>query len=291
MTALEEPLALRARPLDASARVLEAELARRRRGLRAERRFLVAARLAVLLGVILAWELASGRLIRPFFISSPTAVAAQLAEWITNGELLYHGQFTLTATVLGYVVGSVAAILLAWPVGLMARLYRVTEPYVLVAYSIPAVAMGPVFILWFGLGLTPKVLLAAYFVFFIVFINTVVGFQQVPRGLLDVTRVMGASRVALLRTVILPSAVPYILAALRITLPAAMIGAVVGEFMASNRGLGYLALASGSEYATEGVIAAVLVMGLIVIAMTLLLRPLGGALRWQREVDVRGGAV
>lgn len=275
--------------MTASARVLEAEVARRHDARRAHRRFLLLARLGVLVGAVVVWEFASGRLIRPFFISSPTAVAAQLAEWIASGDLLYHGQFTLAATVLGYLAGSAAAILIAWPLGLMPRAYRITEPYFLVAYSVPAVAMGPVFILWFGFGLEPKVLLAAYFVFFIVFVNTVAGFQQVPRGLLDVTRVMGASRIALLRTVILPSAVPYVLAALRITLPAAMIGAVVGEFIAGNRGLGYLAQAAAAEYATEGVIAAVLVMGFIVLAMTLLLRPLGGWLRWQTDVDVRGG--
>ena len=121
------------------------------------------------------------------------------------------------------------------------------------AYSIPAVAMGPVFILWFGIGMTPKIVIAAYFVFFIVFINTVAGFQQVPTGLLDVTRVMGASRRAQLRTVLLPSALPYVLAALRITLPAAMIGAVTGEFISSNRGLGYLTRAAASSYSTAGV--------------------------------------
>ncbi len=289
MTSLEGPLTLPA--AGASARVLADEAGRRHSALRAQRRFLLMARLGVLVFIVVGWELASGRLIRTFFISTPTAVAGQLVEWIASGQLLYHGQFTLTATVLGFLVGSVAAILLAWPLGLMPRLYRITEPYFLVAYSIPAVAMGPVFILWFGLGLEPKVLLAAYFVFFIVFVNTVTGFQRVPRGFLDVIRVMGASRTELLRAVILPSAVPYILAALRITLPAAMIGAVVGEFISSNRGLGYLAQASASEYATEGVLAAVLVMGLIVLAMTLLLRPLSGVLRWQREIEVRGGVV
>ena len=149
--------------------------------------------------------------------------------------------------------------------------------------------MGPVFILWFGLGLTPKVVLAAYFVFFIVFVNTVTGFQQVPRGLLDVTRVLGASRFQLLRTVIFPSAIPYILSALRVTLPAAMIGAVVGEFIASNRGLGYLTRAAAAEYSTAGVIAGVVVMSAIVLAMSLMLRPLGHALRWQSEVKVQRG--
>jgi len=153
------------------------------------------------------------------------------------------------------------------------------------------VAMGPVFILWFGLGLTPKVVLAAYFVFFIVFVNTVTGFQQVPPGLLNVTRVLGASPAARLRTVIFPSALPYILAALRVTLPAAMIGAVVGEFIASNRGLGYLTRAAAAEYSTSGVIAGVVVMSAIVLAMSLLLRPLGHALRWQQEIKVNRGTV
>ena len=166
-----------------------------------------------------------------------------------------------------------------------------SEPYFLIAYAVPATAMGPVFILWFGLGLTPKVLLAAYFVFFIVFVNTVTGIQQVPPGLMNVTRVMGASRTQLLRTVIFPSAVPYILAALRITLPAAMIGAVVGEFIASNRGLGYLTRAAAAEYSTAGVIAGVLVMSAIVLAMTVLLRPLSRAVRWQQAVEVRGGTI
>jgi NitT/TauT family transport system permease protein len=277
-----------ARP-EASEAVLAEERSRHSRAARAHRRFLFVARLAILAAVLIAWELASGNLIRPFFISSPTLVVTALAEWAETGELWYHARFTLTATFLGYVFGSLAAIALAWPLGLMDRLYRITEPYFLVAYSIPAVAMGPVFILWFGLGLTPKVVLAGYFVFFIVYVNTVTGFRQVPPGLVDVTRVLGASRLQLLRTVTFPSAIPYILAALRVTLPAAMIGAVVGEFIASNRGLGYLTRAAAAEYSTAGVIAGVMVMSAIVLTMSLLLRPLSHALRWQGEVTVRGG--
>lgn len=293
MSVMHEPIAAAAAPSAerASTSVLLEEQQRHRAASRAGRRSLLLARLATLAIFLVGWELASGNLVRPFFISSPSKVVGSLAEWIQTGDLWYHGQFTLLATFLGYVSGSLAAIAIAWPLGLMPRLYRITEPYFLIAYSIPAVAMGPVFILWFGLGLTPKVVLAAYFVFFIVFVNTVTGFQQVPQGLLHVTRVLGASRFALLRTVILPSALPYILAALRVTLPAAMIGAVVGEFIASNRGLGYLTRAAAAEYSTSGVIAGVVVMSAIVLAMTLLLRPLGHALRWQQEVKVSRGTV
>jgi len=293
MTAVKEPMALAGPPAGeaASTAVLLDEQQRHRARSRADRRFLLFARLAFLAGFLVAWELASGTIVRPFFISSPTAVAAALFGWIESGELWFHGQFTLIATFLGYVTGSLAAIAIAWPLGLMPRGYRIAQPYFLIAYSVPAVAMGPVFILWFGLGLTPKVVLAAYFVFFIVFVNTVTGFQQVPQGMLNVTRVLGASRFALLRRVILPSALPYILAALRVTLPAAMIGAVVGEFIASNRGLGYLTRAAAAEYSTAGVIAGVVVMSAIVLTMTLLLRPLGHALRWQQEVNVNRGTV
>ena len=253
----------------------------------AHRRFLFLARLGVVVAVLVAWELVSGPLVRPFFLSSPTEIAEKLADWATSGQLWYHGQFTVTAAFSGYLIGSVAGVLVAWPLGVLRLAYRIVEPYFLVAYSVPAVAMGPVFILWFGLGMTPKILIAAYFVFFIVFINTVAGFQQVPRGLLDATRVMGASRRAQLRTVMLPSALPFILAALRITLPAAMIGAVTGEFISSNRGLGFLTRASAASFSTAGVLAGVLSLSAIVLLMNLMLRPLRHALRWQQEIDVK----
>jgi NitT/TauT family transport system permease protein len=273
-------------PTQAGTAVLEATRRAHRAARTAERRFLLAARAGIVVVALVCWELASGTLIRPFYVSSPGDVAETLVGWAASGELVYHGGFTVTAAFLGYVIGAVAAVLVAWPLAMVRTAYRITEPYFLVAYSIPAVAMGPVFILWFGIGMTPKVLIAAYFVFFIVFINTVAGFQQVPTGLLDVTRVMGASRRDMLRTVLLPSALPFVLAALRITLPAAMIGAVTGEFISSNRGLGYLTRAAAASYSTAGVLAGVLSLSVIVLVMNLLLRPLRHALRWQPDIDV-----
>lgn len=272
-------------PTSAGKAVLEATRRAHRATRTAERRFLLAARAGIVVVALAGWELASGTLVRSFYVSSPGDVAETLVEWAMSGELVYHGGFTVTAAFLGYVLGAVAAILVAWPLAMLRTAYRIFEPYFLVAYSVPAVAMGPVFILWFGIGLTPKVLIAAYFVFFIVFINTVAGFQQVPTGLLDVTRVMGASRRDLLRTVLLPSALPFVLAALRITLPAAMIGAVTGEFISSNRGLGYLTRAAAASYSTAGVLAGVLCLSAIVLLMNLLLRPLRHALRWKPDID------
>lgn len=275
--------------LDRRAEVLDAEARAHAAAKRRDRAFIWTVRLSLLFGVLLVWELASGTLVREFFISSPSAIAERLISWVTTGELWYHMRFTVTAAFFGYVFGAIVGVLVAWPMGLLNMAYKITEPYFLVAYSIPAVAMAPVFILWFGIGMTPKILIAMYFVFFLVYINATAGFRRVPEGLLEVSRVMGASRVQTLRSVILPSALPYVLAALRITLPAAMIGAVTGEFIASNRGLGYLTRAAASGYATDGVIAGVLVLGAIVLVMNLMLRPLGKALRWQSEAAEAAG--
>lgn len=269
--------------------VLEAESRAHVRAVQADRRFVWFWRIGLLVGTILLWELISGSLVREFFISSPSAIASRLLDWLTTGELWYHMQFTVTAAFFGYILGAVAGVLAAWPMGLLNLAYKITEPYFLIAYSIPAVAMAPVFILWFGIGMTPKILIATYFVFFLVYINATAGFRRVPQGLLEVSRVMGASRSQILRTVILPSALPYVLAALRITLPAAMIGAVTGEFIASNRGLGYLTRASASVYSTDGVMAGVLVLGALVLLMNLMLRPLGRALRWQSDAAGSAG--
>jgi NitT/TauT family transport system permease protein len=271
-------------------RVLAAE---RRSGLRrrlARRTVVWLGRVAVVILALVAWDAAAGTLIRPFFISTPEAVGRRLLDWFGgSGDFWFHARFTLTSAGLGFVAGSALGIALAWPLALRRTAYRVVEPYVLIAYSVPAVALGPVFILWFGIGLTPKIVLAAYFVFFVVFINTAEGIRRAPQGLLDVTRMMGASRWATMRSVLLPSSLPYILAALRITLPAAMIGAVVGEFIAANRGIGYLTRAAAGRYQTAGVIAGTIVLAAIVLLLSVALRPLSWALRWRPDVRLRGG--
>jgi NitT/TauT family transport system permease protein len=271
-------------------RVLAAERRRGRRRRRARRTVVWLGRVAVVVLALVAWDAASGTLVRPFFISTPEAVGIRLLDWFQgSGDFWFHARFTLTSTGLGFLAGAALGIALAWPLALRRTAYRVAEPYLLIAYSIPAVALGPVFILWFGIGLAPKIVLAAYFVFFVVFINTVEGIRQVPQGLLDVTRVMGASRWTTMRSVLLPSSLPYILAALRITLPAAMIGAVVGEFIASNRGIGYLTRAAAGRYQTAGVIAGTIVLAVIVLLLSVALRPLSWALRWQPDIRLRGG--
>lgn len=276
-------------PSPRSAKVLRSE---RRRDLlrRSLRRGLVwLCRVGIVVLALVAWDAAAGTLIRPFFISTPEAVGRRLLTWFGSSDFWFHARFTLTSAGVGFLAGTFLGVALAWLLALRRVAYRIIEPYVLIAYAIPAVALGPVFILWFGIGLLPKIVLAAYFVFFVVFVNTVEGIRQVPQGLVDVVRVMGASRWATMRLVLLPSALPYVLAALRVTLPASMIGAVVGEFIASNRGIGYLTRAAAGRYQTSGVIAGTIVLAAIVLVLSIALRPLSRALRWRPEIKLRDG--
>ena len=127
----------------------------------------------------------------------------------------------------------------------------------LMAFATPKVALAPLIIIWFGIGLLPKVILSASLVFFPVYFNTLVGIAATKSELVSALRLMGASGLGIFRRVVLPNAIPYILVAMRITLPAALIGAIIGEFISSNRGIGYLIASASSRYDTAAVLAGI----------------------------------
>jgi NitT/TauT family transport system permease protein len=193
---------------------------------------------------------------------------------VLNGDLFFHLQFTLTAMIAGYLLGVTVGLSVAILFGLVYYLYRVTEPVVLMIYSIPSVAIGPLLIIWFGIGMLPKIILAAFFVFFVVFMNTVTGIRNVNPSLIDIALVMGASRRDIVRKIVIPGAYPYIITALRITLPTALIGAVVGEFISSNRGIAYLIMESSMTFNTDGTFGALIVLGIVVVLLNSILTPL-----------------
>jgi NitT/TauT family transport system permease protein len=231
-------------------------------------------RVALVAGFIVLWEVLSGPVLDPFFFSRPTDIAEQVWKWIQGGQLVFHLQFTLAAMVAGYLLGVAVGLSLAIVFGLVYYLYRVTEPVVLIIYSIPSVAIGPLLIIWFGIGMLPKIILAAFFVFFVVFMNTVTGIRNTNASLIDIALVMGASRREIITKIVLPGAYPYIVTALRITLPSALIGAVVGEFVSSNRGIAYLIMESSLRFNTAGTFGALIVLGIVVVLLNSVLTPL-----------------
>lgn len=251
---------------------------------RSEWRRIMAWRCGLTIVGLAVWELVSGRLIKPFWISSPSAIWAQISDWIATGELWMHVEITLAETVMGFGFGAMTGIGVGLALGLNRRLAAVLDPFIIAFYSLPKIALAPLFILWFGVGLLSKVVLSTFVVFFLVFYNTYAGTLAVEQELVDVLRLMGGTRWQIVRKVMLPSVLIWIFTGMKISVPYALIGAVVGEMMASNKGLGYLIQAAAGQYDTSGVFAALFVLMIIASALHALLKYSEGLmLRWKEE--------
>ncbi|PYM58496.1 MAG: hypothetical protein DMD79_19030 [Candidatus Rokuibacteriota bacterium] len=232
------------------------EIHRARRAARGDRLRVLGWQLLLLALFLASWAWASGRVLDRLFLSDPVSVARAFWAILLRGTLWFHLRFTLTETLLGYVIGATLGLASALLVSLIPAGEPVLRPFVLLAYATPKIALAPLMIIWFGIGIAPKVLLAAAFVFFVV-----------SAELVSVVRVMGATPLAVFGKVVLPSASPFIVTALRITIPAALIGAIIGEFISANRGVGYLINAASSRYATAEVFAGILSLLLVVLLM------------------------
>ena len=241
-------------------------------------------RVLIVIVVLSVWQYASGRWIKAFWISSPSVIWRQLMEWVISGDLWIHLEATLLETIMGFVFGAIAGVVTGLALGLNRRLAAVLDPFIVAFYSLPKIALAPLFILWFGVGLTSKVVLATFVVFFLVFYNTYAGTLAVEAELVDVLRLMGATKGQIIRKVILPSALIWIFTGMKSSVPYALIGAVVGEMMASNQGLGYLIQAAAGQYDTGGVFAALFVLMIIATGLHELLKQSERImLRWREE--------
>lgn len=211
--------------------------------------------------VILAfWQWASGRLIKEIYVSKPTAVAARLYELFASGEIFPHLWTTGQELVLGYVIGVAGGIFGGYMLGRSPRLASVFEPYVMAFYGIPKIALAPLFIIWFGIGIGSKVALAAIMVFFLVFYNVYTGVRSVDRELANLTLVMGANERQLTYHVYFPAAAPYVLLGMRMAIPYSVIGVIVGEFTSSIQGLGLFIHEASSTYDPAGVFAGIVIL-------------------------------
>jgi NitT/TauT family transport system permease protein len=240
-------------------------------------------RTLLLVVLLAAWQLASGRLIQPFWISSPLEVAQRLADWHEKGKLMPNIGVTLFEALSGFLIGTIAGGAVGLLLGWFRRLADLLDPFIIGLYSLPKVALAPLFILWFGIGLQMKVILTAVIVFFLVFFNTYSGVRDTSRELIDIIRLMGAGTGEVVRRVVLPSALTAIFVGLRVSIPYAMIGAVVAEMMASNRGVGYLLVDSTGQFDTAGAFAALTLLLVLSLALNaIVVRLERYLLRWKR---------
>ena len=219
------------------------------------------------IAVLLLWQLASGRLLDNFFISNPLDVSLRLWNWTTSGFIFVHLWVTFYETVAGFVFGSVIGVLLGIWLGVAVFMSRLLNPFLFGFYALPKIALAPLFVLWFGLGMESKIALSTIIVFFLVFFNTYAGVREVDLDLINSVRLMKGTQMHLLRHVIVPSSMGWIFAGLKISVPYALIGAIVGELIASNQGLGFLVQFAGAEFDTTGVFAVLVVIGLLAVGL------------------------
>ncbi len=275
-------------PADAVVPVDLGEAEERARSRLRRRRILVQAlRVAVLVAALGSWE-ACGRLgwVDPFFFSMPSLVAGQLRTWIvegtSQGPLWLQVLVTLEESGLGFLIGGVLGIACGIALGRNRLLADVFSVYIKIANSVPRVVLGSVFIIALGLGMASKVALAVVMVFFVVFANAFQGVREADRNLIANALILGASPRRVTFSVVLPSAMSWILASLHVSFGFALVGAVVGEFLGSRQGIGLLIATSQGAFNASGVFAAMLVLGAVALAVEFLITRLEGALlRWQ----------
>jgi len=244
-------------------------------------------RILLPVAVVALWEFASGdpddgALVDDFYISKPSQIWSALTGWAEEGVLFEAIWSTFQAMMVGFAVGAVLGIVVGIILGSSPVLSGIFRPFLVSLNSIPRLALVPLFILWFGFGLQMKVALVALIVFFLVFYATYEGVRDVEQRLLDVLKVMNASRFTLQMKVRVPSAMAWIIQGLQVSIPYALVAAVTAEIIGSNTGIGYLIQRSAGTFNTAGVFAGIVVLVLVSVVInalvTLLERRL---LRWK----------
>jgi NitT/TauT family transport system permease protein len=235
------------------------------------RRVLVwAARLATLVVVIGGWQLlTNAKIVDKFFWGQPAGIVSQLNDWIRHGTA--YGSIwlqiwtTFKEAVLGFVFGVIAGVIAGVLLGQFRFFSEVISPYIKIANAVPRIVLGSLFTVALGLGIAAKVSLAAVLVFFVVFFNAFQGVREVDRNLLNNARVLGASRRAITRHVVIPSALTWIIASLHVAFGLAIIGAIVGEFLGAQRGLGLVIATAQSNFNPNGVFAAMFIIAVLAL--------------------------
>jgi NitT/TauT family transport system permease protein len=217
--------------------------------------------------VALWWGLTSSQVIAPFFFGEPAVVAQRVAAWISSGKIFPHLGVTLIETLLSFVIGALLGLGGGLWLGLSQTSARLLDPYIKAVNAMPRVILAPIFAVWFGLGIWSKVMLGVTLVFFIVFFSVYHGVREVSAVVLDNARMLGANRRQLIRHVYLPSAMAWVFSSLHTSVGMAFVGAVVGEYLGSARGVGYLIMQAEGVFDVNTVIAGVLVLTLCALVL------------------------
>ncbi|HEY6005276.1 MAG TPA: ABC transporter permease [Anaeromyxobacter sp.] len=244
---------------------------------------------AVLAALLVAWHWATTLDLLPrFFFGQPLPVMSRIASWFGSGRIYPHLGITLLETALAFLIGGALATFVGLVLGLSPVASAIADPYIKAVNAMPRVILAPIFAVWFGLGVWSKVALGITLVFFIVFFNVYQGVREVSPELIANARMLGASRRQLVRHVYLPSATSWVFSSLHTSVGMAFVGAVVGEYLGSARGVGYLIHQAEGVFDIDTVLAGIAVLTLFALLLDGLVTLVEGRLHAWRPAP--GGA-
>jgi NitT/TauT family transport system permease protein len=234
---------------------------------------------AVCLGL---WEYGADRWFDSFFFSTPSRIFAKVAQEVIDPGFYRDLGVTAFEMGMGFIIGAGGGIGLGVLLARWDYVAKMLDPFLLALYSIPRVALAPMLIVWFGIGYSSKIFLGATLVFFITFFNTISGIRSVDKALCDIARVMKATEWQVFSKVMLPSASSWILTSIKISLPFALVGVILGEFLVSSQGLGFRLNAYSTSYNITGAMAIIFLMMVMVLVLTAITNAIETrVLRWR----------
>jgi NitT/TauT family transport system permease protein len=253
----------------ASAAILMAAKQRR------QRRLIPVARVVILIAVLGLWEWGSRvhigdnpkAVIDPFLWSRPSRIVGRIIEWLQDGTIVNNVFVTLAEATAGFVIGTLFGVVIGFLLALSDFWARVFHPFIVALNSIPALVFAPIFFVIFGLGMESKIAIGSLVVFFLTFWNAFQGVREVNRDVYRNAQTLGANRTQMALHVLLPSALSWILSSLRTAVGFAMVAAIVGEYLGSTSGLGYIIAQSEGAFDQTGMMAGLVVLSAFVVAV------------------------
>jgi NitT/TauT family transport system permease protein len=243
-------------------------------------------RSTIVIGFFGLWEIASGRWIEPFLISSPSRIFSSMFAGFSTGDLWQHTWITFMEIAIGYPIGAISGIALGYAFGRSRLLAEIFEPIIIALNGIPRTALAPLFIVWLGIGLWSKVGVVFLLTFFLNFFNTYTGMRQMDHEYVDLAKLMGVSGWKLSFKVIFPAISPYVFTGIRTSIPFAVIGAIVGEFVAATEGVGFFIRMSAGIFRTADVFVGIIILMVMVIILDKIAAMIEKrALRWQTQTE------
>lgn len=233
-----------------------------------EKAIVVSLRIAILVLFLGIWELfATTNVYDPFITSSPSRIAKTIKKLFIENNLIYHICITLSETILGFLIAGFAGYLIALALWWSERLQKVLEPYIVVLNSLPKIALGPIIIVWCGSGMKAIVFMATLIGIIVAVISMLNGFLSTDKEKILLLKAMGANKLQILFKLVIPGSVPSLISMLKINVGMAWIGSIMGEYLVSRAGLGYLIVYGGQVFKLDLVMAATVMLCILAAGM------------------------